>query len=69
MKELLRTTDPVQLSFVQAVLADAGIHAVVFDANISAVEGSIGIFPRRVMVAEAQLDDALMALHAAGVRP
>ena len=52
MHELLRTTDPVLVSFVEALLREAGIAYHVADVNASAVEGSIGIFPRRVLVAE-----------------
>ena len=50
MVTLLHTTNPVRLSFVQALLSDAGVHFEVFDANISALEAGIGAFPRRLMV-------------------
>ena len=53
MKELLRTNDPVRLSFVEAVLSAAGIGSVVLDQHTSIVEGSIGAIQRRIMVAEA----------------
>jgi hypothetical protein len=52
MQELLRTNDPVRLSWAQARLAEAGIACLVFDEHTSAVEGSIGALPRRLMVAE-----------------
>ena len=52
MKELLRTNNVVYISFAQAVLADAGIETLVFDGNMSIVEGSIGALPRRLMVAD-----------------
>jgi hypothetical protein len=52
MRELLRTNDPVLISWLQALLADAGIEAVVLDHHTSVVEGSIGAIPRRVMVLE-----------------
>jgi len=52
MKELLRTNDPVRLSWVQAVLNDSGIHSLVLDHHTSLIEGSIGAIPRRLMVAE-----------------
>ena len=55
MVTLLRTTNIVRLSFVQALLRDSGIEAEVFDSNISALEGGIGAFPRRLMVDEAHL--------------
>jgi hypothetical protein len=52
MIELVRTNDAVFLSWLRAVLADAGIEVFVFDQFTSAVEGSIGALPRRVMVHE-----------------
>ena len=51
MVTILRTTDVVGLSFLQALLGDSGIRAEVFDANISALEAGIGAFPRRLAVA------------------
>jgi Putative prokaryotic signal transducing protein len=53
MKELVRTNDAVRLSWLQAVLAEAGIEAVVLDSHTSVVEGSIGAIQRRLMVADA----------------
>jgi hypothetical protein len=67
MHLLLKTNNAVLLSYVQSLLADAGIEAVVFDANISMVEGSIGVFPRRVMVQEADIGSARHALWEAGL--
>lgn len=52
MRTLIRTNDPVVLSFAEAVLDEGGIDAVVLDRNISALEGSIGAFPRRMAVRE-----------------
>ena len=52
MKELVRSNDPVFLSWLKAMLEDAGIACVVFDQFTSAAEGSIGALPRRVMVHE-----------------
>ncbi len=51
MKELVRTNDPVRLSWVQALLRSSGIDSLVLDYHTSLVEGSIGAIPRRVMVA------------------
>ena len=48
---LATSNDPVRLSFLTALLADAGIAAIVLDAHTSAVEGSIGAIPRRLVVA------------------
>ena len=55
MKHLVSTTNSVRLSFLMALLRDAGIEAHVFDANISALEAGIGVFPRRIMVSTKQL--------------
>lgn len=50
MKELLRTTDPTIIAFAQALLQGEGIDCFEMDVNISVLEGSIGILPRRLMV-------------------
>ena len=55
MKQLLTTTNAVRLSFVIALLRDESIPVYVFDAEISALEAGIGVFPRRVMVPSEQL--------------
>ncbi len=67
MRELISTTDPVLLSFVQSLMHDAGIEVVVFDQHISIVEGSIGAFPRRLMVAEALWDEAASLMRQSGI--
>lgn len=53
MRELLRTNDSVRLNWLQAMLASAGIEAVILDTHTSIIEGSIGAIPRRLMVREA----------------
>ncbi len=55
MKELLRTNDMVLISYIESVLAGADIGHVVLDGNMSVMEGSIGVLPRRVMVGEGEL--------------
>lgn len=62
MRELVATNDSVLLTFIEALLRDAGIEAVVADRNMSVLEGSIGVFPRRVLVAEDAWDDAARVL-------
>ncbi|MPL71222.1 putative signal transducing protein [Rhodobacter sp. 140A] len=52
MKELLRTTDPVKLALATALLEGEGITAFQMDVHMSVLEGSLGILPRRLMVAE-----------------
>jgi hypothetical protein len=69
MKEVLRTNDLVLLSYATHVLAEAGIEAVVFDAHMSAVEGSIGAFPRRLMVQDEDIAKALRELGNATITP
>ena len=65
MKELIRTNDPVFLSWIEATLAEEGIETVIFDQYTSAVEGSIGALPRRVMVLDEDLERARRVLDAA----
>lgn len=55
MKELLRTNDPVRLSWAEALLALAGVEIVIADRHTSVVEGSIGAIQRRILVAEDDL--------------
>jgi hypothetical protein len=67
MEEVFRTNDPVKLSYVEHLLAEAGVEYFVLDRHISAVEGNIGVFPRRILVKEIQLARARLAL--VGVEP
>ena len=66
MRELLRTNNLAELSWIQALLADAGIEAVVLDTYMSVVEGSLGILPRRLMVASDDHSRACRVLEEAG---
>ena len=66
MVELLRTNDPVRLSWVMALLADARIESIVFDTHTSIVEGSIGALPRRLMVGDDDVSRARRVLDSAG---
>ena len=66
MVELLRSNDPVRLSWVTALLADAHIEVVVFDTHTSIIEGSIGALPRRLMVLDGDLSRARHVLETAG---
>jgi len=52
MHELIRTNDAVLVSAVVALLESAGIRPLVFDQNMSVLEGSLGVLPRRVLVAD-----------------
>jgi tRNA1(Val) A37 N6-methylase TrmN6 len=64
MKELVRSNDPVFISWLMAALDDAGIHALLLDQNISAVEGSLGILPRRILVPDDSLEAAKAVVEA-----
>jgi hypothetical protein len=65
--ELIRTNDAVLVSAVQALLDAAHIPHLVFDQNMSVLEGSIGILPRRILVNECCIDDARKLLAEAGL--
>lgn len=67
MDELVRTGDPVLVSFIEALLSEAGIRCLVADVNIGITEGSIGIFPRRVLVPSDDLARARRLLEDAGL--
>ncbi|QJE72481.1 DUF2007 domain-containing protein [Aerophototrophica crusticola] len=69
MKELLRTNNPVELSFLQALLADAGIESLVLDQHTSILEGSIGAIPRRLVVDDEDYHAARRVLAESGCLP
>lgn len=52
MKELLRTTDPTVIAFATVLLEGEGIAAFPLDVHMSVLDGSIGILPQRLMVAD-----------------
>ncbi|MFM7610195.1 MAG: DUF2007 domain-containing protein [Alphaproteobacteria bacterium] len=66
MRVLIRSTNPIRLSFLQALLKDAGIEAVLLDQHISAIEGGIGAFPRRLAVRSEDAAAAERILRDAG---
>jgi len=66
MRELLRTNDVVKLSWLRALLADAGIEALVLDQHTSILEGSAGAIPRRFVVADDDFERARRVLVEAG---
>lgn len=67
MEELLRTNDLVLISFVESLLREAGIEPWIADQNMSIVEGSLGVLPRRVMVPAESVEAARRILDEAGV--
>ncbi|TVQ38023.1 MAG: DUF2007 domain-containing protein [Geminicoccaceae bacterium] len=69
MLELLRSNDLVYLSWACATLEAAGIQVLVLDQHTSAIEGSIGAIPRRLMVASDDWSRARWVLETAVVEP
>ena len=67
MRELIRTNDAVLVSAVVALLESAGIQSLVLDQNMSVLEGSLGILPRRVLVSEGHELRARRLLEEAGL--
>ena len=62
MKAILKTTDPVLLTYARHLLEEADIPHFVFDENMAFTEGNIGAFPRRLMVREEDAPRARTAL-------
>jgi hypothetical protein len=67
MIELFRSNDAVLISFAGSLMRDADIAFFVADENMSIVEGSLGILPRRFMVEEEALAQARQVLADAGI--
>lgn len=63
MKELLRTNDPTVVAFATALLDGEGIAVFELDVNMSILDGSLGILPRRIMVADRDLFVAKAAMR------
>ena len=66
MRVVIASNEPVRLSFLLALLGDAGIAAVLLDQHASAMDGSIGAVPRRLAVADADEARARLVLEQAG---
>ena len=67
MKELLRSNDPVLLSYVSALMEEADIGFLVADTNMSVLEGSIGALPQRILVESDRIGQARGILTEAGI--
>ena len=66
MRELVRTNDAVLISAIEALLKGAHITHMIVDQNMSVLEGSIGIFPRRILVGDDEFAAARRLLSEAG---
>ena len=69
MRELVRTNDAVLVSAIQALLDGARIPYLVLDQNMSVLEGSIGVLPRRLLVAEGHVDSGAPAARRCRIGP
>ncbi len=67
LRELVRTNDVVLVSAIGALLDGADIHHLVLDQNMSVVEGSLGILPRRILVHDEDNAEARRLLTEAGL--
>jgi hypothetical protein len=65
--EIMRTNDPVALSFAESLMKDAGIFAMIADQGMSILEGSLGILQRRLLVDGERVDEARRILTDAGL--
>jgi hypothetical protein len=66
MEIVIATNDPVRLSFLLLLLRDAGFAPVTYDANMAAIEGSIGAVQRRIAVPTKYAEAAKNFLREAG---
>lgn len=67
MEEIVRTTDPTLIAFATALLRGEDIECIEFDVHMSVLEGSVGVLPRRLMVARADAFRARAILRDNGV--
>ncbi|HEY5300583.1 MAG TPA: DUF2007 domain-containing protein [Acetobacteraceae bacterium] len=66
MRVIAISNDPVRLSFLSSLLADAGIASVLLDQHAAVMEGSAGAIQRRLMVADEDAARARRVLAEAG---
>ncbi|PRH87466.1 hypothetical protein C5L14_12695 [Labrys okinawensis] len=67
MEEIVRTNDPVLISYIEALLTEAGVVHLVLDTHMSVLEGSLGMIPRRILVDADQSALARRRLTEAGL--
>lgn len=67
MIELIRTNDVVLLSFAESLMRDAEIPCMIADQSMSVLEGSLGLLPKRLLVADEMADEARRLLIDAGL--
>lgn len=67
MIAVIKTNNPVILSYARSILNDEGIDCYVADTHASIIEGSIGAIPQRLMVLEDDAEEARKALSKSGL--
>jgi hypothetical protein len=67
MEEILRTTDPTLIPFASALLKAEDIECFPLDVNMSVLEGSIGVLPRRLVVHRQDAHRARIVLKDNGI--
>ena len=67
MKELFSTNDITKFVYAETILNSNDIISFALDENISVLEGSIGILPRRLMVLENDYEQASELLEDFGL--
>ncbi|MDT3381223.1 DUF2007 domain-containing protein [Labrys portucalensis] len=67
MEEIVRTNDPVLISYIEALLTEAGVVHLVLDTHMSVLEGSLGMIQRRILVDTDQSVLARQRLTEAGL--
>ena len=58
MKEIIRTNDLATIAHIKLLLTSEGIEYFELDVHMSALEGSISILPRRIMVVDSVFERA-----------
>ncbi len=67
MIEIIRTNDLILISLVEAILTSERVHYFIADRHMSALEGAIGMLPRRILVEEVHAIRARRLLSEAGL--
>ena len=58
MKEIIRTNDLATIAHIKLLLTNEDIECFELDVHMSALEGSISILPRRIMVVDSVFERA-----------
>jgi hypothetical protein len=69
MKELMKSNNPVLLTYIDALLNEANIDHEIADLHIGTLDGVIGALARRVMVNEEDYEAAREIVSTAIANP